>query len=300
MSSIARIPSLACIMAFFALAGCTDDTSGDPWEFEQPQPESTVDQSLCTQMPGADLEKPTVAKLEGGDWRVRYPAFSEGCGVYQLDAILDVGETDDIRLTYEPSVCNRCEEPQQVNYLYQYGGWMAEPPSDRYSVPDQPNVTSVPALLYQGRPIVRLGAARDETDGCPDVSYGLDETHSYPSYSHLWRVALEPGASSERSETRGDEETFEKLATASNSNTESFRIYWPRTYHRDVHITGLQAASDVEFCERDVYYGETIFDRPYAEPYRLEPKYVRQTSPPVELPEELAQLIRASIDETRP
>ena len=290
---------LAVLVAALLLASsCADDDQSQPWRVDEPPPESTVNQQLCQDMPGAGLDAPQVTDLEGDVWRIRYPVFEQGCGVRQLDVDIRFEDDGTARASYKTAVCNRCDQPQQLNALDDYMSWMnVNPPEERLPIPQDPRVTPVPTLFVQGRPVVRLAGDSVARRSCPGTVSTRAETVMYPSYSSLWRVTLEPGEQSERREGGGDAEPL--LDMASEASFDALRVYWPRMYHRDVSITGLQAASESEFCERPVYEGESLNSRPYAEPYRLDAKYVRQTTDVPDLPNELAERLRAAAQDAQ-
>ncbi len=298
------IISFAVACTGLICVSCADNADGDPWGVEEPPPESTINQALCTDMPGADLDAPVVEDLGEQQWRVRYPVFEQGCGVYQADAYLGLGPEGEIRTEeYEPRVCNRCDQAQQVVFLEGGDGYGVEQSPEQIPVPQQPSVTEVPALYNYGLPVVRTG----ERDGGCALDSPTGEVGSfYPSYSYvnLHRVDLASGARTETHRVPGLEDTgltgaLSKVAQSAGA-AERLRIYWPRMHHRDVAVTGLDAASAYEFCEQSVYHGETFYDRPYDEPYRLDDKYVRQNTAAPTLPDDLREQLLRQVDDAQP
>jgi hypothetical protein len=277
--------------ATLLLASCADNADGESWQFDEPPPESTVNQALCGDMPGAELDAPVVEQLDEQQWRVRYPVFEQGCGVYQLDAFVGASHDGDLGAEIETRVCNRCDQPQKLVFLADHGGFGPESGVERILTPD-PSVSDIPSLIHQGLPCIRSGA---EDLGCRMVSTTGEQTgfYSFPSYRSLSRVGLDSGETNELHRVSGFGATgiigaLKQVA----SGSEEMRVYWPRMRHRDVAVTGLEAASNAEFCEKAVYHGETFFDRPYADPYRLDDKYVRQTTALPSLPDELSDRLR--------
>jgi hypothetical protein len=287
---------------------CSDNAEGDPWTFEE-RPESTVNPAYCAALPNEDLTEPVVKQTAEDAWRIRYPSFREGCGAYQLDAIVDFSPEEDWhsdvgRYAYEVTACNRCEQPQALHYLHDFGARGLEGSNRTLKVPPSPRQTSVPGLLPKGAPVVRHETSSSNGmlhEGVCSFRRHMGETFGqgprFISYRSLFSIQFEPGETRRTTIDYSLDQADEPLWNAASSS-QSASILWPRLFHRDAAVTGLRAASVVEYCLEATGYGNAWF-RPYQQPYVLEDKYADQRTATPVIPPELVQQLEVYI-ETRP
>ncbi len=295
---IPTIGMLACI----ASVGCADSTSPDAWEYDEPAPESRVDPSACTELPNDDLEEPEVAKTGESRWKIRYPSFRQNCGGYQLDAVVDFGadESDEASYTHTFTACNRCESAQTWNYLPEVHGSDPTVDSEREAqpVPKSPEIRVGPGVSRLGRPLVGHRTSSDDQpvyEMCGGWGPSGSGRKVWVQYDAIWQLALEPGESSTTSIDLDVDEAIPGLrqGLATSDEAPETTIRWPTLYHSEVDITGLQAASAPEFCVEHAFDERPAgWVRLYEEPYDVDSKYTRQTTPAPELPAELVERLR--------
>lgn len=268
-----------------------------------------INSSYCPSLAGGGLEEPRVTRESSDRWRIRYPAFEEGCGAYQLDAVVDFdrGERDGQAYpghtgptyVYEVSACNRCESTQTWNYLFDYNSGFPPPPD--VGVPPQPRIEDVSryeprALLLAGQPIVVHGDASGDDVVAENACSGTGASNittgqvTWVSYGAIRQVRLEPDQLTEHVSTYALEEIPNELLERSASDAaEGTTILWPRLFPAEHSVTGAEAASAPEYCVEQVLGRAGNWVRPYDVPYRVEDKYYQQTMPAVALPAEFVE-----------
>jgi hypothetical protein len=288
---------------------CSDDDVDSSWDLDEPLPAVEINSSYCPSLAGDALDEPRVTRESSDRWRIRYPAFEEGCGAYQLDAVVDFdrGERDGEAYpghtgptyVYEVSACNRCESTQTWNYLFDFSG-SSSAPAD-LEVPPQPRVEDLSdrqpvALLMAGQPIVVHGDASAEDVVPENACIGTGASGitiggvTWVSYGAIRQVRIEPDQLAEFVSTYKLEEiSGELLEGAASDAVEGTTILWPRLFPAESSVTGADAASAPEYCVEQVLGRAGNWVRPYDVPYRVEDKYHLQPMPAATLPPELVE-----------
>jgi hypothetical protein len=314
------VGAVTLVLAQLFASACSDDDVVSSWELDEPQPELEINSSYCPSMAGDSLDEPRVTRESSDRWRIRYPAFEEGCGAYQLDAVVDFdrherdgqaypGHTGPTYV-YEVSACNRCESAQTWNYLFNYNSSFPPPPD--VEVPAQPRVQDVSehepiALFLAGQPIVVHGDASGDgvvtENACSETGASNITTGdvTWVSYGSFRQFRIEPDQLTEQRSTYRLEEIPSELLENSASETDGrTTILWPRLFPAERSITGAEAASAPEYCVEQVLRRAGIWVRPYDVPYRIDRKYHRQSMPALTLPPELVERLMEARDAEAP
>lgn len=299
-------------LAQLFFVACSDDDTTSSWELDEPSPEIEINSSYCSPMPGDALDEPRVTQQSSGSWRVRYPSFREGCGVYQLDAVFDFEPHEqDLpadsphagpSYSYEVTACNRCESSQTWNYLYDFSSGYPAPTA--LDVPVHPRTHDVSsdqptALLRAGQPIVEHHTASADRvlpeSVCSETGASNVGDPTYISYDDVRQMRLAPDQHTEQKARFSLEEfSVELLDHVVSEQEGETRILWPRLYSAEHSVTGLEAASATEYCVEQVLRRAGSWVRPYNVPYRIEEKYHKQSPGPLELPPELVERLSVS------
>jgi hypothetical protein len=293
------------------LCGCAQDTGGE-WNTEV-WPESTVQANYCTEMPHDELEEPEVVRESEDTWAINYPVFRKGCGAYQYTAAFMWPWEGESKggipvYLYEMSVCNRCEEPHQIDLVSIEDTQGEPPPKHLKKVPDSPDITEVNSLGWAAAPAVEHTTSPEEDVILENPICAIDNggtqviTTPYVSYESLDRFVLQPGEktiSDRMLPPKNNRAEF--LPEFHRHGGDTTHLRWPRLLHHKAPVDGRHAAGRPEYCSATVLDGKPsgygTLSRAYDVPYDVDEKYVTQTVSLPTLPDELVRRLEEGAEE---
>lgn len=282
-------------------SGCIGTGPEQNWDMKADPPESTVNSAYCGNLLD---ESPETARVREGNssssWRIEYPSFESGCGVYQLDAHVRIDEqsTQDGSYRHEISVCNRCETSHSWNYLD--SGLIASEANDK-PIPESLNRSEVENGLFpEGGAVVTYTGRGTTTEleiECQS-NENFQEVRDKPKYWNLENVIyFEVSPDSTRTfNVPRDFRSFRSAWLETDSDTEKVKttIHWPRLFHKNFNLNGAHVASTQQFCVEES--GRIVpggyYNRPFSEPYRPELKYTQQEITRPNLPTALVEFLK--------
>jgi len=304
--SMPRIWAARGLLAVIGLVmlSCSGTDSTEGWDLDPPPPESTVNLNMCQAL--SERAPDTMKVVRGEDpstWRIEYPIFKSSCGVYQLDAVLQIDgdSTADSSYRHEIAVCNRCESPHTWNYLEgDVAAGLDTEESDDRPIPETPERNKLNDYLPQtGAPVVGHASETTPTSRyevwCEkNVAQVIREGRAYWRLENVFYFQISPD-STRRYTVRRNYRKFRSawLETTSGEESVTTTIRWPRLFHQNDVLSGAHAASAQQYCvEQSDQNTGLQYSRPFAEPYRSDLKYTTQRVTRPEIPSSLVDSLK--------